>query len=124
MNEDSNLEKVRKPREIVKEIVSQYVQAKPRRISLKLYWEDERSSISINGDNLNQTIEHPQTIDFTSFAHGVLEAYREAYGELDVIPISFREEIYKNDKVVLDLYPTGSAGIFDIFIDYNQRTRK
>jgi len=69
---------------------------------------------------LNQTIEHPQTIDFTSFAHGVLEAYREAYGDLEVVPISFGEEIYRNDKVSLDLYPTGSAGIFDIFIGYER----
>ncbi len=59
-----------------------------------------------------------QTIDFTSFAHGVIEAYREVYGELQVLPISFREEIYKNEKVSLDLYPTGSAGIFDIFVEY------
>jgi hypothetical protein len=53
---------MRKPREVVKEIVSRYIQANPRRISLKLYWEDKRSSISIYGDNLNQTIEHPETI--------------------------------------------------------------
>jgi hypothetical protein len=109
------------PAKIVKELVSQYIQAKPRRISLKLYWDDKRSLISINGDNLNQIIEHPQTIDFTSFAHGVLEAYKEAYGYLEVVPISFREEIYKNDKVALDLYPTGSAGIFDIFIEYKEK---
>jgi hypothetical protein len=120
VTKDVNIERERKPREIVKEIVSQYIQAKPRRISLKLYLEDKRSSISINGDNLNQTIEYSQTIDFTSFAHGVLEAYKEAYGDLEVVPISFREEIYRNDKVSLDLYLTGSAGIFDIFINYNQ----
>ena len=72
---------------------------------------------------MNQIIEHPQTIDFTSFAHGVLEAYKEAYGELEVVPISFREEIYKNDKVALDLYPTGSAGIFDIYVEYKQRKK-
>jgi hypothetical protein len=120
--EENNIFNGRKdPKEIVKKAVSQYIHAKPRRITLKLYWEDKRSTISINGDNLNQTVEHPQTIDFTSFAHGVLEAYREAYGNLEVIPISFREEIYKNDKVALDLYPTGSAGIFDIFIEYKQR---
>jgi len=60
-------------------------------------------------------------IDFTSFANGILDAYRQAYGELKVVPVSFREEIYKNDKVSLDFYPTGSAGIFDIFIEYKQR---
>ena len=34
------------------------------------------------------------------------------------IPIRFRETVHKSDKVVLDLYPTGSAGILDIFIEY------
>jgi len=115
---DAEFIKERNNREIVKELVSQYISSKPRKISLKLYWDDKRSTVSINGDNLNQTIEHPQTIDFTSFAHGVLEAYREAYGNLEVVPISFREEIYRNDKVSIDLYPTGSAGTFDIFIKY------
>jgi hemoglobin-like flavoprotein len=119
----TNVEKDEKPREIVKEIVTRYIQAKPRRISLKLYWEDKRSSISVRGENLNETIEHPQTIDFTSFAEGVLEAYKEAYGELEVVPISFREEIYRNDKVSLDLYPTGSEGIFDIFVEYKDKGR-
>jgi len=67
---------------------------------------------------LDQTVEYHRSIDFTSFANGVIEAYRQAYGELKVVPISFREEIYKNDKVSLDLYPTGNSGIFDIFTDY------
>jgi len=107
-------------KKIIKELVSLYIQAKPRRISLKLFSNGKHSTISINGDDLNQTIEHPQSIDFTSFAHGVLEAYRETYGELEVMPISFREEIYKNDKVSLDLYPTGSAGTFDIFVHYKE----
>jgi hypothetical protein len=39
-------------------------------------------------------------------------------GELKETPVSFRETVYKNDKVELNLYPTGSAGIFDIFISY------
>jgi len=121
MRKDANIDKERSLKETVKELVSQYIREKPRKISLKLYWENNRSSISINGDNLNQTIEHPQTIDFSSFAHGVLEAYKEAYGELEVSSTSFREEIYKNDKVSIDLYPTGSAGIFDIFIEYKER---
>jgi hypothetical protein len=121
MEEYLNTGKEKNSIKIVKRLVSQYIQAKPRRISLKLYWEDKRSTISISGDNLNQTIKNPQTIDFTSFAHGVIEAYREAYGDLEVFPISFREEIYKNDKVALNLYPTGSAGIFDIFIEYKEK---
>lgn len=121
MSGDIDVNKARSSREIVKEIVSKCIQAKPERISLKLYWNDKRSTISVNGYNLVQIIEHPQTIDFTSFAHGVLEAYRDAYGELEVVPISFREEIYRNEKVSIDLYPTGSAGIFDVFIEYKQK---
>lgn len=70
---------------------------------------------------MERTIEYPETIDFTSFAHGVLEAYKEKCGEFEVVPVSFREEIYDNDKVSLDLYPTGTAGIFDIFVKYKQK---
>ena len=113
----------RESREIVKELASKYIQARPRKISLKLYWDNKRSSISFNTDTLNQTVEHPKPTGFTSFAHSVLEAYREAYGELEVVPISFREEIYRNDKVSLNLYLTGSAGIFDIFIEYRDKRK-
>lgn len=104
--------------EIVKKLVSRYIPAKPKSISLKLHWGDKRSLISLKRNGLDETAEYSQTIDFTSFAHGVLEAYREAYGELREIPVSFRETLYKNDKLTIDLYPTGSAGIFDIFIEY------
>ena len=114
------MERNKEPKEIVKELVSKYMKAKPRRIRLKLNYNSDNSSVSIQGNGLNETVEYQSIIDFTSFADGVLEAYREAYGELNVIPISFREEIYKNDKVSLDLYPTGSAGIFDIFIEYEE----
>jgi len=62
--------------------------------------------INLKGDNLDQTAEYFDTIDFTSFAHGVVKACREAY---------------RSDKVILDLYPTGSAGIFDIFIEYKEK---
>jgi hypothetical protein len=34
------------------------------------------------------------------------------------VPISFREEVYENENVALDLYPIGSAGVFDIHIEY------
>lgn len=108
------------PSDAVKELVSQYIQVKPRRISLKLYWNDKRSLISLKGDGLDKTTEYAWVIDFTSFAHGVVEAYREAFGELREIPISFRETVYRSDKVVINLYPTGSAGIFDIYIDYTK----
>jgi hypothetical protein len=110
----------KEPREIVKELVSRYIPAKPTKISLKLNWNEKRSLINLKGDNLDQTAEYFDTIDFTSFAHGVVDAYRGVYGDLEVIPISFREEVYRNDKVALDLYPTGSAGIFDIYIEYKR----
>jgi hypothetical protein len=106
---------------IVKELVSKYVKAKPNRISLRLDWEDKRSVISIHGENLKESVEYSQTIDFTSFAHGVIEAFKEAYGELKVVPISFREEVYENKNVALDLYPTGSVGVFDIYIEYKDK---
>jgi len=108
------------PKHIVKELVSKYMKNKPRKITLKLNYIDGSSSINIKGNDLNETIRWRKIIDFTSFADGVLEAYKKAYGELSVIPISFREEIYKNEKVSLDLYPTGSSGIFEIFIEYKE----
>jgi len=111
------------PRKIVKELVSQYIPSKPKRISLRLYWGDKKSLISLNGDGLDQTAEYSETIDFTSFALGVVDAYAEVYGELREIPISFRETVYRSDEVVIDLYPTGSAGIFDVFIEYKERVR-
>jgi hypothetical protein len=107
-------------KDVVKELISKYVKDKPNRISLKLDWEYDRSIISIRGENLKESVEYQQTIDFTSFANGVVEAFRDEYGELEVVPISFREEVYKNEKVALDLYPTGSAGIFDIYVNYKQ----
>ena len=107
-------------KDVVKELVSKYVKAKPNRISLRLDWEDNRSIISIHGESLKESVEYSQTIDFTSFAHGVIEAFRDAYGELQVVPISFREEVYENENVALDLYPTGSTGVLDVYIEYKQ----
>jgi len=37
-----------------------------------------------------------------------------------VVPISFREEVYANKNVALDLYPTGSIGVFDVYIKHKQ----
>jgi len=112
------MERDKEPKEIVRELVSRYIKAKPTRIRLKLNYSNDNSSISIKGKDLDETADYHKAIDFTSFANGVLEAFREVYGELKAVPISFREEIYENDKVCLDLYPTGSAGIFDIFVEY------
>ena len=108
------------PKEIVRKLVSEHIKAKPKRISLKLDWDGKSSLIRLIGDDLDQRVEYQRTIDFTSFAHGVIEAYEETYGKLEVVPVSFREDVYRNDKVSLDLYPTGMAGIFDIFIEYKQ----
>ena len=112
------MERDKEPKEIVRELVSRYIKAKPTRIRLKLNYSNDNSSISIKGKDLDETFDYHNDIDFTSFANGVLEAYEKVYGELKAVPISFREEIYENDKVRLDLYPTGSAGIFDIFVEY------
>jgi hypothetical protein len=106
-------------KEIVKNLVYMFARARPNKISLELDLEKELSVISIYINELKLVSIQPKRIDFTSFAMGVMEAYEKVYGKLEVVPVSFREEIYKNDKVSLDLYPTGSEGIFDIFINYN-----
>lgn len=108
---------------MVRKLVSKYIKAKPSRISLKLNWNEKKSWINLQGENLDETIEYPHAIDFTSFARGVLDAYEQAYGKLRVVPVSFREEIYKNEKVSLDLYPTGSEGIFEIFVEYRDSSK-
>jgi len=107
--------------EIIREVVLKYIKEKPALIRLKVDLNSQTSEITLKGQNLDKKFEYSESIDFNSFAHGVIEAYREIYGDLEVIPISFREEIYENDKVSLDLYPTGSAGIFDIFIEYKDK---
>ncbi len=70
---------------------------------------------------MDKTFEYSGTIPFTPFARGVIEAYEKVYGKLKVIPVSFREDVYENDQVSLDLYPTGGAGRFDIFVKYKGR---
>ena len=111
-----------KAERLVKELIARYMGRKPKTISLKLSWDD-RSEIRISGYGLNERVEYPLTISFTSFAQGVIEAYEEVYGKLRVVPISLREEIYENDKVSLDLYPSGGAGVFEVFVTYKDRER-
>jgi len=41
-----------KSKEIVSELISRYIKAKPRRISFKLSWNDKRSLINLKGENL------------------------------------------------------------------------
>jgi len=43
-------------KDVVKELVSKYVKAKPNRISLRLDWEDNRSVISIHGESLKESV--------------------------------------------------------------------
>jgi len=105
-------------KEKVVRVVREYIQMKPSRITLLLYWEIKKSDIELQLRDRMVTITLPGIISFTSFAHGVIEVYEEVYGKLNIIPLSFREEIYRNDRVSLHLYPTGGAGRFDIFISY------
>ena len=109
------------PKKVVRKLVSERIKARPKRITLRLSWEDKKSSIRLLGDGLDEAVEHQGTIPFTPFAHGVIEAYEEVYGKLKVISVSFRENVYENDEVSLDLYPTGGAGKFDIFVRYKRR---
>lgn len=113
-----------KPKDYVKELVLRHIEEKPRRISLKLAWEPmpwEPLSLIKIGDHEYET---ERVVDFTSFGDGVVEAFMEAFGELRENPMSFRETIYRNGDVEIDLYPTGSAGIFDIFIRYRDSVAK
>ena len=57
---------------------------------------------------------HPFTISFTSFIRQVVESYEEVYGKLMVLAGSFREEIYENEEVSLDVYPIGGTGGFEV----------
>ena len=99
----------------VKDIVSKYIHLRPKRITLELY--EEYSVIKLSGEELDEEVQVGD-VSFSEFAYGVLEAYKEWYDELKRVPLTLREEIYKNNKVSLHLFPTGSAGIFDIFVEY------
>ena len=104
--------------EIVEELILKYIDEKPTKITLKLDTGRKESEIEIRSEKTKRSFKYPKEISFTSFAEGVLSAYRKVYGRLEVTGAGFREEIYKNDKVSLDLYPTGSVGIFEIFVEY------
>ena len=105
-------------RELVKKIVLQYINLKPTRISLRLLWNKNSSLITIESD-AEKTIEIPEIISFSSFGYGVVDAYRETFGELELIPVDLRSDIYQNNRVTLELYPTGSLSRFDIYIQYH-----
>jgi len=102
-------------RELVKKIVMQYINLKPTRISLRLLWDKNSSLITID----EKTVEVEEIISFSSFADGVIDAFREIYGELELIPVNLRTDIYRNSKITIELYPTGSLSRFDIYIQYH-----
>jgi len=52
-------------KELVKKLARQYIKSRPKRISLKLSWNDKRSRISLVGDGLNQAAEYNDTIPFS-----------------------------------------------------------
>ena len=56
----------------------------------------------------------------------MIEAYEEVYGKLWVVSVSFREEVevYENEKVSLDLYPTGGAGVFEVWVTYKEDRKR
>jgi len=45
-------------KEIVKRLVSERIKARPKRITLRLSWEDKKSSIRLLGDGLDETVEY------------------------------------------------------------------
>jgi hypothetical protein len=106
------------PEDIVEHFVKDAIQKKPYKISLQLDWNNKKSVLEFDGLDYHSSTAYPLTIDFSSFARGLLNAYKKAYGQLYLASTSFREEVYKNDKVAIELYLTGSAGIFDVYIEY------
>lgn len=99
-------------------LLAEAIKDKPTRVSLKIVvgenWEDSKSVVSVN----DAETRFNKPISFTQFGEAVKEAFREAYGDLKVVPISFREELLVNDHVMLRYVPTGSMGVFDIYVVY------
>ena len=102
----------------LKTLLAEAIKHKPTRVSLKIVvgknWEDSKSVVAVN----DAEVPFNKPISFTQFGEAVKEAFREAYGDLKVVPISFREELLVNDQVMLRYVPTGSMGIFDIYVVY------
>jgi len=44
----------------------------------------------------------------------VVESYEEVYGKSTILARIFREGIYENEKVSLNLYPIRGAGSFEV----------
>jgi len=66
------------------------------------------------GEGWEERVNHLFTFSFTSFTRQVVESYEEVCGKLMVLARSFREEIYEDEKVSLDVYPSGGTGSFEV----------
>lgn len=53
---------------MARDLIAQYIDAKPKMISLKL--DDDGSEIWISGDGFEEILEYLLAISFTSFARG------------------------------------------------------
>lgn len=106
--------------EDLKSLLEEAIKHKPTRISLRIVagksWEDSTAIVDVAG----QKNHFKKPISFTEFGKAVEEVFQKAYGELKVVPISFREELLVNDHVMLRYVPTGSMGIFDIYVVYKE----
>ena len=102
----------RKTEEFVKDGIARCMSRKPKMISLKLT-RDDLYEIRIAGEGWEERVNHLFTFSFTSFTRQVVESYEEVCGKLMVLARSFREEIYEDEKVSLNLYPNGGTGSFE-----------
>lgn len=112
--------------ESLRKLLEKVVTQKPTRISLRIEsgesWDTSTSEVETArfGEPSVKTL-FKRPISFTEFGEAVKEAFANAYGELKIVPISLREELLVNDTVMLRYTPTGSRGIFDIYITYKEQ---
>lgn len=104
--------------EVVKKLVLDNVHEKLIRISLKLDFRRERSKIYFQDVDKTKVYEIKAVIGFSTFARAVRDAFEERFGEFKVDPLSFREDVLRNDRVELVLSPTGGLGLFDIWVNF------
>ena len=111
--------------ENLQELLEKAIKQKPTRISLRIKsgesWDTSTSEVKttrFGEPSVKTAFKRP--ISFAEFGKAVEEAFAKAYGELKVVPISFREELLVNDSVMLRYTPTGSMGFFDIYITYKE----
>lgn len=81
------MKKDKELKEIVKELISKYIRAKPRRIRLKANYSDDDSSISIKGNDLDETVEYQLSLATHS---RILSSFRNSSSFFNtVVSISF-----------------------------------